>query len=163
MKKFKDIIIRKSTTDEHNEFINIMSEGLHNDDPKVGIFWYNPIQNKLFGVVALSLNDPGVTSCPNGKTCKILHKKKWQQEYRRLKYKEKQDNTYPYIGVYEDKPRGRIFYKDNKFLITVGSWINDAENYKVIELIEEEFDLTNEDTEIREDSHWDIGSGWENL
>ena len=80
MKNLKDIIIRKSTTDEHNEFINIMSEGLHNDDPKVGIFWYNPIQNKLFGVVALSLNDSGVTSCPNGKTCKLLHKKKWQQE-----------------------------------------------------------------------------------
>lgn len=152
MKGLKDII-RKSTSAEHNEFINIMSEGLHNDDPKVGIFWYNPTTNELFGVVSLSLDDPDVTSCSDGKTCKILHKKKWQQEYRKLKY----------IGAYENKPRGRIFYKDNKFLITVGSWINDAENYKAIELIEKTFDLTNEDTEIVEDSHWDIGSGWENL
>lgn len=140
-------VIRKSTIDEHNEFMKIMSEGLHNEDPKVGIFCYNPQRNELFDVVALSLNDKGVTSCPNGKTCKILHKRKWQQEH----------------GAYENKPRGRVFYKDNKFLITVGSWINDDENYRVIDLVEKEFDLTNEDTEIVEDSHWDIGSGWENL
>ena len=56
-----------------------------------------------------------------------------------------------------------MFYKDNKFLITVGSWINENENYKVIDLVEKEFNLTNEDTEIVDDSHWDIGSGWENL
>ena len=163
MKALKDIIIRHSTSDEHNDFIEIMSEGLHNKDPKVGIFWYNPQRNELFGVVALSLDDPNVTNCPNGKTCKILHKKKWQQEYRILKYKEKQENTFPYIGAYENKPRGRVFYKDNKFLITVGSWINENDNYKAIDLVEKEFDLTNEDTEIVEDSHWDIGSGWENL
>lgn len=141
MKNLKDII-RQSTVDEHNDFINIMSEGLHNKDPKVGIFWYNPQKNELFGVVNLSLGD---------------------EEYRRLKYKEKQENTFPYIGAYENKPRGRVFYKDNKFLITVGSWINENENYKIIDLVEKEFDLTNEDTEIVEDSHWDIGSGWENL
>lgn len=141
MKTLKDIIIRHSTPNEHNDFIEIMSEGLHNEDPKVGIFWYNPQRNELFGVVALSLDDQNVSDCPNGKTCKILHKKKWQQ----------------------DKPRGRVFYKDNKFLITVGSWINENENYKVIDLVEKEFNLTNEDTEIVEDSHWDIGSGWENL
>ena len=163
MNHIKDIIIRQSTHDEHNDFINIMSEGLHNKDPKVGIFWYNPQQNELFGVVALSLNDPEVTNCSDGKTCRILHKKKWQNEYKNLKYKLKQNNTFPYIGAYEDKPRGRVFYKNNKFFITVGSWINENENYKAIELIENEFDLTNEDTEIIEDSHWDIGSGWENL
>lgn len=155
--------IRKSTEEEHNTFIDIMKEGLHNKDPKVGIFWYNPKQNVLFGVVALSLNDKGVTTCSNGKTCKILHKKKWAIEYRNLKFKEHRDNTFPYIGAYEDKPRGRVFYKDGKFNITVGSWINENENYKVIDLVEQEFDLTNEDTEIIIDSHWEIGSGWENL
>ena len=163
MKTLKDIIIRHSTPNEHNDFMKIMSEGLHNEDPKVGIFWYNPQRNELFGVVALSLDDQNVSDCPNGKTCKILHKKKWQQEFRKLKYKEKKENTFPYIGAYENKPRGRVFYKDNKFLITVGSWINENENYKAIDLVENEFNLTNEDTEIVEDSHWDIGSGWENL
>lgn len=42
MKTLKDIIIRHSTPNEHNDFMKIMSEGLHNEDPKVGIFWYNP-------------------------------------------------------------------------------------------------------------------------
>lgn len=163
MKRIKDYIIYKSTPDEHNEFIEIMKEGLHNKDPKVGIFWYNPSRNELFGVEKISINDPNVSSCPNGKTCSILHKKKWQLEYRKLKYKEKLDNTFPFIGAYENKPRGRIFYKDGIYNITVGSWINEDENYRAIDLIEEEFDLTNEETRIVEDSHWDIGSGWENL
>ena len=130
MKNLKDII-RRSTIDEHNDFINIMSEGLHNKNPKVGIFTYNPKDNKLVDVIAKSLD------------CKDI-----------INYKN---------IINENKPRGRVFYKDNKFLITVGSWINENENYKVIDLVEKEFDLTNEDTEIVEDSHWDIGSGWENL
>lgn len=163
MKKIKDYIIRKSTKEEHNTFIDIMKEGLHNKDPKVGIFWYNPSRNELFGVVALSLDDPNTTNCPNGKTCKILHKHKWQEEYRKLKYKEKKDNTFPYIGAYENKPRGRVFYKDNKFYITVGSWINIEDNWRAIELIEKEFDIDKENTEIVEDYHWDIGSCLEKL
>ena len=136
MKQIKDYIIYKSTPDEHNDFIEIMKEGLHNKDPKVGIFWYNPSRNELFGVEKISINDPNISSCPKGKTCSILHKKKWQLEYRR------------------NKPRGRIFYKDGIYNITVGSWINEDENYRAIDLIEEEFDLTNEETRIIENSHW---------
>ena len=127
--------IRQSTFSEHDELIEIMKEGLHNEDPKVGIFWYNPQRNELFGVVALSLDDPEINNL----------------------------NTSKYIGAYEDKPRGRVFFKDNKFIITVGSWINENDNYRAIDLVEETFDLTNEDTEIVVDSHWEIGSGWENL
>lgn len=67
------------------------------------------------------------------------------------------------IGAYENKPRGRVFFKDNKFIITVGSWINENDNYRVIDLVEDTFDLTNEDTEIVIDPHWEIGSGLENL
>lgn len=128
-------IIRKSTFKEHNEFIDIMQEGLHNDDPKVGTFFYNPDKNELFNVIALSLNDKKVINYQN----------------------------ISYITTYENKPRGRVFFKDNKFYITVGSWINEDENYKAIDLIEKEFDITNEDTKIIEDYHCDIGSGWENL
>jgi hypothetical protein len=155
--------IKKSNIKIHEDFINIMKENLHNEDPKVGIFWYNPYKNELFGVVALSLDDPNNSKTPNGITCKILHKKKWQIEYNRLKFKEKLTNTYPYNGDYKDKPRGRIFYKDNIFYVMVGSWIYDDENYKAIDLIEETFDLTNENVEILDDFHWDIGSGWENF
>lgn len=127
--------IRQSTSLEHDELIEIMKEGLHNEDPKVGIFWYNPQRNELFGVIALSLDDPEVTNL----------------------------NTFTYIGAYKNKPMGMVFFKDNKFIITVGSWINENDNYRVIDLVEEVFDLTNEDTEIVIDPHWEIGSGWENL
>ena len=74
--------IKQSTSLQHDEFIEIMKEGLHNEDPKVGIFWYNPQRNELFGVVALSLDDPEVTSSGNGKTCRILHKKKSKLFFR---------------------------------------------------------------------------------
>jgi hypothetical protein len=155
--------IYKTTTQLHEDFINIMKENLHNEDPKVGIFWYNPDNESLFGVVALSLSDNNVTNCPLGQTCKILHKKKWSIEFNKLKFKERKENTYPFDGPYENKPRGRIFYKNNIFYIVVGDWIYDGLNYQAIDLIEETFDLTNENTKIVVDSHWDIGSGWENL
>lgn len=163
LKKYVKGKLRKSTPEEHDFYIGLMSENLHNKEPKVGIFWYNPDRNELFGVVKLTLDSPEVSTCSRGLTCKILHKQVWQKELRRLKYKEKQENTFPYIGRYEDKPRGRVFYKDGVFQITVGSWINDHENYRAIELIEKEFDITNEDTEIVEDSHWDVGCGWDRV
>ena len=162
MKDLKDYI-RESTQQEHDDFIEIMKEGLHNDNPKVGIFWYNPSRNELFGVVALSLYDKDVVDCPKGKTCRILHKTKWKKEYNKLKFKKDNQNTFPYIGAYENKPRGRVFFKDNKFYITVGHWIHDDENYRVIDLVEKEFDIDREDSEVIVDHHWDIGSGWENL
>ena len=166
MKAIKDKIlenVKKSSVEDHGFYMELMEQNLHNDEPKVGIFWYNPKRNELFGVIALPLDAEGVSSCSRGKTCSMLHKKKWAIEYRNIKYKEKKDNTFPYIGQYEDKPRGRVFFKDGKFDIVVGSWINDEENYRVIDLVEKEFDLTNEDTNVVEDSHWDIGCGWDRL
>lgn len=154
----------KTTVEEHDSLIKSMSEGLHNDDPKVGIFWWNDTRQELFGVIALSLNDEGVSNTPDGKTCKILHKKVWEKEYRRLKWKEKKENTFPFIGDYKDKPRGRIFYKDNVFYLYVGDWINDIKNSdKFFDEIEKTFDLTNETIEVKEDHHWNIGEGWENM
>lgn len=136
MKSLNDYIIRKSTEDEHNEMISQMAENLHNENPKVGIFWYNPSGNELFGVVKYDPLD-----------------------------KEKKPNTFPYIGAYENKPRGRVFWDDenNIYKIVVGNWINEAENYKAIDIVAEEYDFDKEDFEVIIDEHWDIGNGWENL
>ena len=41
MESLNNYIIRKSSEDEHDEMILQMSENLHNENPKVGIFWYN--------------------------------------------------------------------------------------------------------------------------
>lgn len=166
MKSLNDYIIRKSTEDEHNEMIRQMSENLHNKNPQVGIFWYNPSRNELFGIVKYDpLDKEKCTHSNRGYTCKILHKHYWAKEIRRLKFKENKTNTFPYIGAYENKPRGRVFWddKNNIYKIVVGNWINEAENYKAIDIVAEEYDFDKEDFEVIIDKHWDIGSGWENL
>lgn len=163
MESIKERIIRESTPEEHDFYIGLMEGNVHDTDPKVGIFWYNPNRNELFGVVALSLDDPGTSACQNGLTSKILHKDLWKKELRRLKYKDGGGNTFPYIGRYEDKPRGRVFMKGGKFHVTVGNWIKEGDNYRAIDLVEEQFNLTHEDVEVVIDNHWDIGCGWDRL
>ena len=58
-------------------------------------------------------------------------------------------------------PRGRVFeFKNEGFKVYTGKWID---NYpQVKDLIIEEFQLPKEDTEFRQDYHWDIGHGWIN-
>ena len=82
-----------------------------------------------------------------------------------MKFKEKKTNTFPYIGAYENKPRGRVFWDDANdiYKIVVGKWINEDENYKAIDLVAEEYDFDKENFEVIIDNHWDIGSDWENL
>ena len=166
MESLNNYIIRKSSEDEHDEMILQMSENLHNENPKVGIFWYNASINELFGVVKYDPLDKEKCSSSNrGYTCKILHKQYWAKEFRRLKFKEKKTNAFPYIGAYENKPRGRVFWdnENNIYKIVVGNWINKDENYRAIDIVAKEFDFDKEDFEVIIDDHWDIGSGWENL
>ena len=88
-------------------------------------------KNELFGVVKYDPLDKEKCSRSNrGYTCKILHKQYWAKEFRRLKFKEKKTNTFPYIEVYENKPRGRVFWdnENNIYKIVVGNWINKDEN-----------------------------------
>ena len=163
MKSLNNYIIRKSSEDEHDEMILQMSENLHNENPKVGIFWYNAQRNELFGVVKYDPLDKEKCSRSNrGYTCKILHKQYWAKEFRRLKFKEKKTNTFPYIGAYENKPRGRVFWdnENNIYKIVVGNWINKDENYRAIDIVAKEFDFDKEDFEVIIDDHWDIGSDW---
>ena len=82
-----------------------------------------------------------------------------------MKFKEKKTNTFPYIGAYENKPRGRVFWDDvnDIYKIVVGKWINEGENYKAIDLVAEEYDFDKENFEVIIDNHCDIGSDWENL
>ena len=42
--------IQQSSEQEHNNAINLMKGFMDNGKPKVGIFWYNYIDNILFGV-----------------------------------------------------------------------------------------------------------------
>ena len=137
----------------------LMEEGLKKGDGYVGIFWYSPVLNQLFGVYKektfeASRAEGGLV------TCSLLHKNLWKKEFNKQKFS---GSNGLFIGDYKDKPRGRIFYSptEDKFYVMVGSWIKEGENYRVIDLIIDEFGLENENYEIDDTKqHWDIGMGY---
>ena len=142
MKKER-ILIRKLSKKEEIECLNAMRINLHNEAPKVGIFWYNASLKELFGVYKVSLKSSEVQKTFYGVTSKMRHEQYWQ--------------SFPFIGSCQDKPRGRVFYKDNQFLIYVGDWIGDC--YEAIDMVAKEFDFDKEDYDIVKDSSFDMHCG----
>ena len=113
--------------EELDNAMRLMSSNRGKDDePKVGIFWYSPQRNELFGVrshraseyvKANSRSEFGTVSCSE------MHEDVWKKEFHRQKYKN--GGIGPYVGAYEMTPRGRIFYNpdSDEYTIAVGSWI----------------------------------------
>lgn len=159
----KNICIRESTEEEHDNSIEIMASHLDTqDDGKVGIFWFDTVNNVLFGVIAIDKNSYSKPNVGGGLiSCSELHKKVWQKGFNKQKYKL--DGVGPFKGDYKDTPRGRVFYNpaNDTFEIKVGSWIEDYP--QAINEIIEEFDLESCNVVVIKDFHWDIGNGWENL
>jgi hypothetical protein len=156
---FKDALkenkVREMSEKERKDIINSMSDNFTSqDDPKVGIFWYLPEEDELFGVNKINAEEIQFNS--NGiKTISVLHKNWWQKQKNRLISKNKE------LGIfnkdYTDIPRGRVFQrKDGIFQLMCGSWITDD----IEEMIKEEFDLQNVPYERIIDEHWEIGHGW---
>ena len=140
--------------------INIMAKNLINQDsPRIGIFWYDNRNDDLFGVVSSQVSEARVSD--GFASINTLHKDYWKKQYNKLKFKNGGAEVYPYIGGYQDTPRGRIFYdvKNDLFVIKTGSWINDFPNVK--SLIIDEFNLNGQKYKFEIDSHWKIGYGWE--
>lgn len=146
---------KKMTEQEKKTVMKTMADNFDlQDEPKVGIFWYDDKTDSLFGVnksfaEELQYNSNGL------KTVRILHKQWWQRE------KNKRLSKGEDIGIfsvdYTQIPRGRIFqYKNGTFQLMCGSWINEH----IIDLVKEEFDLQNIPLEIKIDEHWEIGHGW---
>lgn len=126
------------------------------DDPYVGIFWYDPNEDMLFGVYSALAADtnyyPSKIFNANARTCKALHYQVWSKEQHKRRKNPK------FMGDYTKIPRGRIFEVENRgFVVCVGAWINEYPQAK--ELIIDEFQLP-DDTEFLVDSHWDLGRGW---
>lgn len=148
-----------NSTPEVNALKELMRANIeHQDDPEVGIFWYDVENDDLFGVKSASVDElkfyHSTMFNADVKTCKPLHYKVWERENFRGKDKRFQ-------GDYTQVPRGRIFYiKDRGFVVITGSWINDYPEAK--DTIRYEFNLP-EDTEFQIDSHWDLGHGWSDL
>lgn len=141
---------------EEQSVMNQMQANRGKDgEPKVGIFWYNRATNQLFGVVSHRVSDYTKANASEGRiTCSEMHEDVWKKEFYKQRYHHAGHG--PYIGQYQDKPRGRVFYRvvDDTYEVAVGKWIE--EYPQAYDLILSEFNLPKEKTNI----HWDIGHSW---
>ena len=131
----------------------------HGDDPKVGIFWYNVAWKELFGVVSHPVRDYTKANASDGRiTCSEMHEDVWRKEYNRQKHHA--DGKGPFIGPYENKLRGRVFYlmEEDRYVVAVGKWLDEYPEARA--LILEEFDLPARKTRFEYAIHWDIGHCW---
>jgi len=154
--------VKQFSDEELDEAMRLMESNRGKDDePKVGIFWYDPRKNDLFGVRSHRVSDyvkANSRSEFGSISCSEMHEDVWKKEFHRQKYKN--GGIGPFTGAYEMVPRGRIFYnpEDDEFTIAVGSWI---EQYpQAVVLIEEEFNLKDTKHEVKTAHHWDIGQRW---
>lgn len=158
--KLVEYDIQTSSEEEMNNMLYVMSQNLSSqDNPKVGIFWYNSIKKELFGVVAVDKDSFSEQNVWGGLiSCKELHKNIWKRNFNKQKFKN--NGIGPFIGDYKDTPRGRIFYnpKDDQYIIMVGSWIKECE--ECIPLVIEEFNLENTNYVIKTGFHWELGCGY---
>lgn len=155
-----EIKLEGFTEDEYNSVMKLMSSNRGKDsEPKVGIFWYNRANKTLFGVVSHLLSDYTKANASDGRiTCSEMHEDVWKKAY----YKQRFENNGvgPFIGAYQDKPRGRIFYniENDVFEVAVGKWLEEFP--EAYDLILKEFDLPPEKTQPKYAVHWDIGMSW---
>lgn len=111
-------------------------------EPSVGIFWFLPEKHVLFR--AYSEIPPKTKEVY---TINKLHRDVWKKgKYRAL---AKGEVGSIYYQDYTKIPRGRIFYKDGKFVVAVGSWYKKYEE-ELTELIRDYFDLEEFDFEVIE-------------
>ena len=156
------ITVNKFGKEELEDAMRIMQANRgKGDEPMVGIFWYSPGRNELFGVRSHRVSD---YLHANSRTefgsisCSEMHEDVWKKEYHRQRYKN--EGIGPYVGAYEMTPRGRIFYNPDTevFTIAVGSWI---EQYpQAIPIIVDEFNLKGTTYVVKTAHHWDIGQKW---
>ena len=123
-----------------NRAMDMMASNLDNQDsPRIGIFWYDTKNDDLFGVVSSQVSEARISD--GLVSINTLHKDYWKKQYNKLKFKNGGKEVYPFMGGYQDTPRGRIFYdvKNDLFVIKTGSWVN---SYPSIEqLVVDEFNL----------------------
>ena len=151
-----NIVRYQLSASERSDVINSMRDNFDiQEDPMVGIFWYDSIEDELFGITSAIASELSFNS--NGKkTVGTLHKSWWKRQQEREKARGKQSKRF--AKDYTLTPRGRIFQieNDKHFELMCGSWINDH----IIELVKDEFNLQNVTLKAVIDTHWEIGHGW---
>ena len=146
--------------DDYASVMALMAANRGKDsEPKVGLFWYNRANNTLFGIVSHRLSDYTKANASDGRiTCSEMHEDVWKKEFRKQKYQN--NGQGPFVGAYQDKPRGRVFYNINTdtFEVAVGKWLEEFP--QAYQLILDEFDLPADKTQPMYAIHWDIGMSW---
>ena len=72
--------VKTATEEEHNAAIALMRTFMYSDKPKVGIFWYDLVNNSLFGVSKI---EPELLSTESETiTCPETHENYWQNQHR---------------------------------------------------------------------------------
>ena len=138
--KIKHIIIRDTTEEEHRRTMETMESFFDiQDNPKVGVFFYDTNLKVLYGVVALLLeslinNQEGLV------TVRTSHREIWEMGVR--KQNEKYDGEGPFKGDFKDTLRGYVTYNTcmDVFEIHVEDWFKKYP--AVLNEIIEEFDLS---------------------
>lgn len=126
--------------------------------PSVGIFWYDPEDNTLFGVRKKEITPKAVEEAAEKGLPFInyphLHRQVWAKEF--FKAQATHEET-KFKGDYMQIPRGRVTWTIDKFIVLVGHWAEPILD-KLTTLVEEEFSLPC--FEFVCDEHWDLGHGW---
>ena len=151
--------MREVSKEEYESLIRLMASYRgHGDDPKVGIFWYNTTEKDIFGIVSLPLLIFTRANAKGWVSCSETHEEAWWWECSRQARRGGFDG--PFIGFYDDYPRGRVFYhmEEDRYVVAVGKWIEEYPEAK--ELILAEFDLPADKTTFEYAIHWDIGQTW---
>jgi len=136
----------------------LLMEAMHDtvdlqDEPKVGLFWYNPERNRLVGVFSVHASDLSYNA-KGRKTLRTLHHTSWQKVRENAILDGSNDKIWQEED-YTQIPRGRVFQIDRmgtaSFEVLVGSWIH--EYPQAARLIIEEFNLKEGEFDFVESEH----------
>ena len=115
------------STTEHEALMEDMRQ-FDEQMPCVGIFWYDPADNVLFGVRKQELTPKMTTEAAEKGLPFInypkLHRQVWAKEHFRAEAKQEETK---FTGDYTMVPRGRVAWNVNKFIVLVGQWAKSIE------------------------------------
>jgi hypothetical protein len=141
---------------ERNDVMQTMRDNMNfQDEPKLGIFWYDEKNDELFGVTKIEAMDVPFPENKDQKTVRSLHRDWWKKQ--EMKVKAGRERNPVFLREYTQIPRGRLFQnKDGSFEVMCGTWMTDH----IMNLVIEEFDLQHETVKPVIDEHWELGHGW---
>lgn len=139
----------KVSKSEEKDMMDFMKSNRNRAVPSVGSFFVNPKNKHIFLIDKVDYDKApqfgkGLEKGTR-RTTERRHPDIWNDNYQE--------------GDYQQTPRGRVFYDDDKkyFTIMTGKWIEDYPN--VIQEVKDKFNLNGLDVRQGYHQHWDLGEG----